>query len=87
MKVQAEYGSFHVFLKGLFEKTPIMNEWKTDADVPVQTVESERLSKVLQKRGFSFVGPVICYAFMQATGIVNDHILQCSLYHKNEVTD
>ena len=55
----------------------IQNTWRTEADVPAQTPEAEALSKALKSKGFSFVGPVIVYAFMQAVGLVNDHVVGC----------
>lgn len=77
LKVQAERGSFAEYLWGFVDYQPIRNNWKTLKDVPAQTVESQALSRDLQKRGFKFVGPTICYAFMQAVGMVNDHIVDC----------
>lgn len=62
---------------GFVDNEPIQNEWRTMADVPAQTPLSETISKDLKKRGFTFVGPTIVYAHMQATGMVNDHILSC----------
>lgn len=81
-EIQAEYGSFHQYVWEFFEERQIKNNWETHEDVPAQTAESVRLSKELKKRGFSFVGPVICYSFMQAVGLVNDHAQNCYLYHK-----
>lgn len=80
LQVQAEYGSFHAFLKGVIGDVPLLNEWETHDDVPAQTEKSVELSKLLKSYGFSFVGPVICYSFMQATGLVNDHTKDCYLY-------
>src|SRR5690625_1442896 len=78
LQIQAEYGSFHTYLLELFiRKLPIVNSWETSEEVPAQTEESVMLSKNLRARGFTFVGPVICYAFMQAVGIVNDHTKSC----------
>jgi DNA-3-methyladenine glycosylase I len=59
---------------------PIQNEWKTLAAVPAETAESKAMSKELKRRGFRFVGPTICYAFMQACGLVNDHTVDCFRY-------
>ena len=84
IKVQEEFGSFKNYLWQFVGGKPILNDWQTHADVPVSTKESELLSKDLKKRGFKFVGPVICYAFMQAVGIVNDHTKECYLYHGNK---
>lgn len=80
IRVQAEYGSFHAFLWEYFGEKQQCNSWRTKEDVPAQTEESVRLSKTLKKLGFSFVGPIICYSFMQAVGLVNDHTQQCFLY-------
>lgn len=81
LEVQAAYGSFHEYLKELFNrKLPITNQWELKEEVPAQTEESVMLSKNLRKKGFTFVGPVICYSFMQAVGIVNDHTKDCWLY-------
>lgn len=83
LKVQAEYGSFYAFLMEFMGDKPILNDWETHDDVPAQTEKSVELSKLLKKYGFTFVGPVICYSFMQATGLVNDHTKDCYLYHRN----
>lgn len=79
IKVQEEFGSFDEYLWAFVGGKPIFNDWKSHADVPAATKESEALSKDLRKRGFKFVGPVICYAFMQAVGLVNDHTRECYL--------
>jgi|SRR5690625_3780488 len=81
LEVQTEYGSFHSFLKSLFYRDiPIINQWELHEEVPAQTKESIMLSKTLRKKGFTFIGPVICYSFMQAVGIVDDHTRDCWLY-------
>ena len=77
LKIQEEFGSFNSYLWRYVEDTPIQNEWKSMADIPVKTEISEMMSKDLKKRGFNFVGPTICYAFMQAIGMVNDHTTDC----------
>jgi DNA-3-methyladenine glycosylase I len=69
--------SFRDFLWSFVGGEPIQNHWQRFADVPVYTPEAEAMSKALKKRGFNFVGPTIVYAFMQATGMVNDHLVQC----------
>ncbi len=69
--------SFSNFLWAFVDHRPIQNRWRTFAEVPVTTPESEAMSKALKKRGFNFVGPTIIYAFMQATGMVNDHLVHC----------
>ena len=69
--------SFRGFLWSFVDYQPIQNRWQAFAEVPVTTAEAEAMSKALKKHGFNFVGPTIVYAFMQATGMVNDHLLQC----------
>ncbi|HEX6593169.1 MAG TPA: DNA-3-methyladenine glycosylase I [Bacillota bacterium] len=83
LSIQEQFGSFNNYIWQFVGGTPILNDWATDRDVPSSTKESERMSKDLKKRGFSFVGPTICYAFMQAVGMVNDHTQDCFLYHRN----
>ncbi len=73
-------GDFSEFLWSFVNGSPLKNKWDTMADIPAQTPESVAMSKALKKMGFSFVGPTICYAFMQATGMVNDHIRSCHVY-------
>jgi DNA-3-methyladenine glycosylase I len=80
LKVQEEFGSFDGFIWGLAGGKPIQNKWKTHKSVPTETELAVRISKELRKRGFRFVGPTICYALMQATGIVNDHLTSCFRY-------
>lgn len=75
--VQQESGSFDTWLWRRVDGQPIQNRWKSLAEVPASTELSERLSKELKKRGFRFVGSTICYAFMQAVGMVNDHTVDC----------
>ena len=75
--VQAEYGSFAAFQWDFVGGRPIVNAWRRLAEVPARTEISDRLSKALKQRGFSFVGSTICYAHMQAVGMVNDHLLDC----------
>ena len=82
LKVQVEFGSFDKYLWGFVNHKPIKNKFKKLSDIPTSTEISEKLSKDLKKRGFSFVGPTICYALMQATGMVNDHTSNCFLYGK-----
>jgi DNA-3-methyladenine glycosylase I len=77
LKVQAEHGSFDAYVWGFVGGKPITNQWGTLGDIPAETDESRAMSKALKKRGFNFVGPTICYAFMQACGMVNDHTLTC----------
>jgi DNA-3-methyladenine glycosylase I len=72
-----EYGSFEAYLWSFVDGKPIRNAWRRRAEVPASTPVSDRMSKALKKRGFRFVGTTICYAFMQATGMVNDHLVEC----------
>jgi DNA-3-methyladenine glycosylase I len=80
LKVQEEFGSFDKYIWQFVGSKPKQNAWKTHKRLPAKTVESDAMSKDLQKRGFRFVGSTICYAFMQATGMVNDHLVDCYRY-------
>jgi DNA-3-methyladenine glycosylase I len=80
LRVQEEFGSFAAYVWGLVDGEIIQNEWRTMAEIPAKTPEAERMSADLKKRGFRFVGPTICYAHMQATGMVNDHTVDCFRY-------
>jgi DNA-3-methyladenine glycosylase I len=75
--VQREFGSFDAYVWPFVDGQPRVNRWRTLADVPAKTAQSDALSKDLAKRGFKFVGSTIVYAFMQATGLVNDHLVGC----------
>lgn len=77
LKVQDEFGSFDAYIWRFVGGAPKVNAWKTRKRVPAKTVESDTMSKDLQKRGFRFVGSTICYAFMQGIGMVNDHLVGC----------
>jgi DNA-3-methyladenine glycosylase I len=77
IKVQQEFGSFDAYIWRFVNGAPKQNAWKVMADFPVTTAESDLMSKDLKKRGFKFVGSTICYAHMQATGMVNDHTTDC----------
>jgi len=77
LAVQKEHGSFDAFLWGMMGGKPRRNRPATLKDLPAETAESRALSKELQKRGFRFVGPTICYAYMQAVGVVDDHVQGC----------
>ena len=77
LAVQEEFGSFDAYLWGFVGGAPKINRPRAMSDVPARTAESDALSKDLKKRGFTFVGSTICYAFMQATGMVNDHLVGC----------
>jgi DNA-3-methyladenine glycosylase I len=78
LKIQEQHGEFYRYIWGFVSGEPIINHWKTREDVPVTTKESDHMSKELKKRGFRFVGSTICYSFMQATGMVNDHTIECT---------
>jgi DNA-3-methyladenine glycosylase I len=80
IKVQEEYGSFDQYIWGFVDHQPIHNQFKQLAEIPASTELSKNMSKNLKKRGFTFVGPTICYAFMQAVGLVNDHVVSCFRY-------
>jgi len=77
LAVQKEFGSFDAYIWTFVGGKPIQNSWKSLSQIPAKTRESDAMSKDLKKRGFRFVGSTICYAFMQATGLVNDHALDC----------
>jgi DNA-3-methyladenine glycosylase I len=77
LRVQREFGSFDAYVWGFVGGRPRHNGWRSLREVPARTVESDALSKDLKRRGFRFVGSTICYAFMQAVGMVNDHLVGC----------
>lgn len=77
LEIQNEFGSFDFYIWLFVGGQPIQNKWKTLTEVPSFTAESEEMSADLKARGFKFVGPTICYAFMQAVGMVNDHLVDC----------
>jgi DNA-3-methyladenine glycosylase I len=77
LKIQEEFGSFDQYIWRFVDGRPRHNTWASAAEVPARTPESDAMSRDLQRRGFKFVGSVICYAFMQATGMVNDHLVTC----------
>lgn len=80
LEIQKEYGSFDSYIWSFVGGKPITNKRESMADLPVSTPESEEMSKSLKKKGFKFVGPTICYAYMQAVGMVNDHAVSCFRY-------
>lgn len=82
LMVVEEFGTFDKYIWSFVDGKPIINKWKNMEDVPAKTEISDVLSKDLKKRGFNFVGSTICYAFMQATGMVNDHIVLCFRYNE-----
>ena len=77
LKVQREFGSFDAYVWGFVDGRAVQNRWHRIEDVPARTAQSDALSKDLARRGFKFVGSTICYAFMQAVGMVNDHVEGC----------
>jgi DNA-3-methyladenine glycosylase I len=77
LEVQGEFGAFDGYVWGFMGGAPRQNRWKSFSAVPARTAESEAMSKDLRRRGFKFVGPTVCYAFMQAVGMVNDHVVDC----------
>ncbi len=80
LAVQAEFGTFDAYIWSFVGGKPKANRWKRMADVPARTAESDAMSKDLKKRSFRFAGSTICYAFMQAVGMVNDHLVTCFRY-------
>ncbi len=82
IKVQAEFGTFDAYLWGFVGHKQILNRFELPSDLPASTPASEVLSRDLKRRGFTFVGPTICYALMQAVGMVNDHTRGCFLHQK-----
>ena len=82
LAVREEYGSFDAYIWNFVGGQPIKNGWISEKEIPAMTKESMDMSYDLKKRGFRFVGPTICYAFMQAVGMVNDHTVDCFRYHE-----
>ncbi len=82
LRLQDERGSFSDYLWGFVDGEPIVNHWRTVDEIPVTSPASEAMSADLKRRGFRFVGPTICYAFMQAVGMVNDHLVSCFRYNE-----
>jgi len=82
LKIQEEFSSFDNYIWRFVNYKPIKNKFKKLSDLPATTEISEKLSQDLKKRGFNFVGPIICYALMQAVGMVNDHTIHCFRYQK-----
>ncbi len=80
LDIVKEYGSFSDYIWQFIGGKPIKNHWKKLADIPINTPESDKMSKDLKKRGFKFVGSTICYAYMQSVGMVNDHTTDCFRY-------
>ena len=82
LKIQKEFGTFDKYIWSFVDHKPIKSKFKNLSEIPATTLISEKVSKDLKKRGFNFVGPTICYAFMQAIGMVNDHTSRCFRYQK-----
>jgi len=82
LKVTHEFGSFRAYVWQFVDGTPRRNAWRSLRQIPDQTPESARMSADMKRRGFTFVGPTICYAFMQAVGMVNDHLVRCFRYRQ-----
>ena len=83
LRVVEEFGSFDNYIWRFVDGIPVQNVWPSIKEIPAQTPVAEQMSKDLKKRGFSFVGPTICYSFMQAVGMVNDHVVSC--FRHNEL--
>ena len=82
LKVKDEFDSFDKYIWGFVDGAPKCNAWKSHKEVPAVTPQADAMSKDLRKRGFNFVGATICYAFMQAVGMVNDHLVDCFRYRE-----
>jgi DNA-3-methyladenine glycosylase I len=82
LEAQAELGSFDAYLWRFVEGKPIVNRWRALSELPAETELSKAISKDLKRRGFRFVGPTVCYAFMQSVGMVNDHTVDCFRYRE-----
>lgn len=80
LAVQKEFGSFDQYIWQFVGGEPVNNSWRSGSRLPAETPESTQMSKDLLKRGFNFVGPTVCYAFMQGVGMVNDHMVECFRY-------
>ncbi len=85
LKIQAAFGSFDAYIWQFVGGQPRQNTWKTLAEIPAATTQSQNMSQDLLQRGFRFVGPTICYAYMQAVGMVNDHTIDCFRYPELKV--
>ncbi len=82
LKIQAEFGTFNQYIWSFVGHKPVQNNWQNMKQVPASTPASDAMSKDLKKRGFTFVGTTICYAFMQAAGLINDHLTSCPCHNK-----
>ena len=86
LAVQGEFGSFDSYIWGFVGGKPKVNRWRTLEEIPPETTEARAMSNDLVRRGFRFVGPTICYAYMQAAGLVNDHIVSCFRHRELQKT-
>jgi len=82
LEIQKEYGSFDAYIWSFVEGKTIQNRWKEASEVPTSTKLSDKMSKAMKKRGFKFIGTTICYSYMQAIGMVNDHLTTCFRYYE-----
>ncbi len=82
LEVQEELGSFDAYVWSFVDGEPLVGGWRSLSELPSETAESKRMSKEMKKRGFRFVGPTVCYSFMQAVGLVNDHVTTCFRYRE-----
>ena len=82
LEVQAEFGTFDSYIWTFVGGAPIVGRWRKLSDLPSETKESKAMSKDLKRRGFRFIGSTVCYAYMQATGLVNDHVTTCFRYRE-----
>ena len=81
-KIQKEFGSFSEYIWQFVDGQPVQNAWRSLKEIPPETKVSQKMSKDMKKRGFRFVGPTICYAFIQAVGMANDHVVGCFRYNQ-----
>ncbi len=86
LAIQQEFGTFHEYIWGFVDHKTKQNAWRSITEVPARTPQSDAMSKDLKRRGFTFVGSTICYAFMQAVGMVNDHLVGCFRYPQLDST-
>lgn len=82
LRIEEKYGNFSQYIWSFVDGKPLINRWKNLQEIPAKTELSDQMSRELKKEGFNFVGSTICYAFMQATGMVNDHTVDCFRYHE-----
>ncbi len=82
LRIQEQTGSFSDYIWQFTGGRTVQNQWESQSDIPATSIESDRMSRELKRNGFTFVGSTICYAFMQAAGLVNDHVTNCYRYHE-----